>query len=96
MPEYDIYGNRLSKPSCPGYRFLGYWDQTSGGTQYYDYTLLIDDEDGGLDTKWDKSGGGNLYAHWEEIPDGLNIEIQKTGGYYTEFNITAAGKFYVD
>ena len=94
MPETDFNGNRLFRPSCPGYRFLGYWDQASGGNQYYDHTLIIYGDGEGLDTKWDKSTGGNLYAHWEEIPDGFSVDIDTSDNEFA-FYISAAGTFKV-
>lgn len=46
-------------PSRPGYKFDGYYDAKTGGTQYYD-------GNGNSATNWDKTEGGSttLYAHW--------------------------------
>lgn len=49
----------ITKPTKTGYQFAGYYDSSSGGTQY------INSSGSGIKT-WDKSGSFSytLYAHW--------------------------------
>ena len=45
-------------PKKTGYTFKGYYDATSGGTQYYK-------ADGSSNKNWDKTAATPLYAQWE-------------------------------
>ena len=47
-----------SLPTRTGYTFLGYFDQQSGGTKYYN-------ANGSSAKSWDKSEATTLYAHWQ-------------------------------
>jgi len=44
-------------PARTGYAFGGYWDATSGGTQYYSAAMASS-------RAWDKSANATLYARW--------------------------------
>lgn len=57
---YDSELPEASMPARTGYTFLGYYDATEGGTQYYD-------ADGGSVRVWDKAEGESftLYAGWQ-------------------------------
>ncbi|MGI6737111.1 MAG: InlB B-repeat-containing protein [Anaerovoracaceae bacterium] len=59
-----IYGSDLpeigSLPVRNGYRFLGCYDEKTGGTQYYD-------ENGHGVRTWDRNSDGELYAHWSPV-----------------------------
>lgn len=49
-------------PTYDGYIFVGYFDDPSGGTQYYTDELQSA-------RNWDKTGSSAiLYAHWEAVP----------------------------
>lgn len=50
----------ISVPSRDHYSFTGYYDNTSGGTQYYSYTSSTL----ASARTWDKTGSQNLYAQW--------------------------------
>lgn len=50
----------ISVPSRDHYSFTGYFDNTSGGTQYYTYTSSTL----ASARTWDKTGAQNLYAQW--------------------------------
>ena len=47
----------ITKPTRTGYTFNGYYDATSGGTQYYK-------ADGSSAKNWDKTSNTTLYAQW--------------------------------
>ena len=51
-------------PTRTGYTFAGYYDNTSGGTQYYTAT-------GESAKNWDKAAATTLYARWTFNPDEL-------------------------
>ena len=48
----------ITLPTMSGYKFIGYYDAASGGTQYYNST-------GQSVRDWDKTSNTTLYAHWE-------------------------------
>ena len=48
----------ITLPTMSGYKFIGYYDAASGGTQYYNST-------GQSVRDWDKTSDTTLYAHWE-------------------------------
>ena len=58
MPGTLSGGGDIVKPSRDNYSFTGYFDNTSGGTQYYTSTLTSA-------KIWDKTGAQNLYAQWQ-------------------------------
>jgi uncharacterized repeat protein (TIGR02543 family) len=45
-------------PTRTGYHFTGYWDEATGGTEYYSANLTSSKD------TWDKIGNITLYAHW--------------------------------
>ena len=47
----------ITKPTRTGYTFNGYYDATSGGTQYYK-------ADGSSARTWNKTSNSTLYAQW--------------------------------
>jgi uncharacterized repeat protein (TIGR02543 family) len=59
LPELD----KANKPVREGYYFTGYWDESSGGKQYYDSYLSAV---AGL--LWDKTEDATLFAQWSLIP----------------------------
>ena len=56
---YDAAMPKINIPTRTGYDFSGYYDATSGGTQYY--TSL-----GTSARSWNKTANTTLYAHWTE------------------------------
>ena len=58
MPGKLSGGGDIVKPSRDHYSFTGYFDNMSGGTQYYTNTLASA-------KIWDKTGAQNLYAQWQ-------------------------------
>jgi uncharacterized repeat protein (TIGR02543 family) len=55
------YGSQMPSATAPtrtGYDFLGYWDQTSGGTRYYNANMSSA-------RNWDKTHNATLYARWD-------------------------------
>lgn len=63
----------ITKPSRANYTFLGYYDATSGGTQYYTSS-------GASARTWDKTAATILYARWQ--PTLCTIEFDPDGGKY--------------
>jgi hypothetical protein len=64
-------------PTRTSYLFKGYYDQTSGGVQYYTETMIGT-------RPWDKAGtSGTLYARWEfsQVPEWTDTSYT---GYYWE------------
>ncbi|MFS0725196.1 InlB B-repeat-containing protein [Paenibacillus sp. 1P07SE] len=58
---YDQPMPAATAPSRAGYTFLGYFDQPSNGTKYYDADMSSERD-------WDKADGSTtLYAVWTEI-----------------------------
>jgi len=49
----------ITPPSRSGWKFLGYYDAQTGGTQYYTNT-------GASARAWNKASNSTLYAHWQE------------------------------
>ena len=74
---YMLYGDTASDypsitvPSKSGFSFLGYFDSSSGGTQY------ISSTGAGVRT-WDKTSNTTLYAQWGTAS--IPITIQGNGG----------------
>ena len=58
-------------PANPGYIFTGYWDATSGGTQYYNADMSSA-------RNWDKAANPALYARWST--DSYTITYHLNGG----------------
>jgi len=64
-------------PTRTGYAFAGYWDATSGGTQYYSAAMAS------LRT-WDKATTATLYARWTANTYTVTLDKQSgTGGSNT-------------
>ena len=62
----------IAVPTRAGYVFQGYFDATSGGTQYYK-------ADGKSAHKWDKDSlKSNLYAQW--TPAQYTVSFNSNGG----------------
>jgi uncharacterized repeat protein (TIGR02543 family) len=57
---YDTAMPTITVPTRAGYTFQGYWDATSGGTQYYN-------ADGTSARTWDRVTDMTLYAQWTMI-----------------------------
>ncbi len=56
---YDNAMPAITPPSRSGWKFLGYYDAQTGGTQYYTNT-------GASARAWNKASNSTLYAHWQE------------------------------
>ena len=61
----------ITKPTRTGYTFNGYYDATSGGTQYYK-------ADGSSARTWNKTAATTLYAQW--TPVNYTITYNTNGG----------------
>ena len=61
---YDSAMPSATMPTRTGYTFAGYYDNTSGGTQYYTAT-------GASARNWNKTSATTLYARWTFNPDEL-------------------------
>ena len=61
MPTKDKSNNSLVKPTKAGYTFAGYYDDPTGGTQYYTSALASA-------RTWNKASTATLYAHWTARP----------------------------
>ena len=70
---YDSAMPNINIPSKGGYKFLGYWDKTSGGTQYYD-------ANGNSVRNWNKASNATLYARWERNNYKIDINFYQPGG----------------
>ena len=76
----------INLPERDGYRFAGYWSETSGGTQYINAggigarNLDIDNWDTGTNT----ANTTTLYAHWTPIT--YTIMFDGNGGSSTEMD----------
>ena len=70
---YDSAMPNINIPSKGGYKFLGYWDKTSGGTQYYD-------ANGNSVRNWNKASNATLYARWERNNYKIDINFYKPNG----------------
>ena len=55
---YNVAMPLATMPTRNGYTFKGYYDATSGGTQYYK-------ADGSSARTWNKAAASTLYAQWE-------------------------------
>ena len=71
---YDANMPSMTKPSRTGYTFQGYYDATSGGTQYYK-------ADGSSARTWNKANAATLYARWTANTYTITLDPQGgTGG----------------
>jgi uncharacterized repeat protein (TIGR02543 family) len=61
----------ITKPTRTGYTFNGYYDATSGGTQYYK-------ADGSSARTWNKTSNSTLYAQW--TPNTYTVKFDKNDG----------------
>ena len=77
------YGEAMPAASAPdrtGYRFLGYFDQTTGGIAYYSAAMASV-------KAWDKSAvTATLYAQWEAITSQATFDAN--GGAWTDESTT--------
>ena len=71
---YNANMPSMTKPSRTGYTFQGYYDATSGGTQYYK-------ADGSSARTWNKTAATTLYARWSANTYTITLDPQGgTGG----------------
>ena len=68
---YDSEMPEITLPARAGYQFAGYYDQTEGGTQYYN-------ADGSSAKTWDKTEDSTLYAHW--TANSYQVTFDANGG----------------
>ena len=66
-----------TKPTKPGYTFMGWYDKTTGGTQYYNSS------NSGV-RKYDKKSNITLYAQWKI--NVLSIQYNGNGGVWNSTN----------
>ena len=72
--KYDAAMPSATMPTRTGYDFAGYYDATSGGTQYYK-------ADSTSARTWNKTVPTTLYAHWTPIKSIITFDKQNgTGG----------------
>ena len=81
------YGSAMPSATMPtrtGYTFNGYFDATSGGTQYYN-------ANGGSAKNWDKTAAATLYAQWSIVTYTISYDL-KDGAVATanptSYNVT--------
>jgi len=81
------YGSTMPTPPSlatrSGYMFNGYFDATTGGTQYYTST-------GTSAHTWDKTANTTLYAHWTQCPTGSG-----TNGTVSAAVVSNACRYYI-
>ena len=85
--KYSISGADIPS-DIPGYKFIGYFDDSyySANNLYSGYCYF--DEDGYPVQSWDKDGGYySLYAHWEKTD--ITIYLDANGGSGGDTSITA-------
>ena len=71
---YNANMPSMTKPTRTGYTFQGYYDATSGGTQYYK-------ADGSSARTWNKTSNATLYARWTANTYTITLDPQGgTGG----------------
>ena len=78
------YGSAMPPATMPtrtGYTFAGYYDATSGGTQYYK-------ADGTSAKTWDKTGAQTLYARWTAKTYTITLDRQGGTGGSTSVSAT--------
>jgi uncharacterized repeat protein (TIGR02543 family) len=68
---YDAEMPTATKPTREGYTFGGYWDATSGGTQYYTASMASL-------RSWDKTTNTTLYAGW--TMNSYTVTFNSNGG----------------
>ena len=69
---YNAAMPAITKPTLTGYSFNGYYDATSGGTQYYK-------ADGSSARTWNKTAATTLYAQWTENQYNVTIATDGNG-----------------
>ena len=77
------YGSAMPMATMPtrtGYAVAGYYDATSGGTQYYK-------ADGTSAKTWDKTGAQTLYARW--TANKYTVTLDKQSGFGGTASVTA-------
>jgi len=75
---YNANMPSAAMPTRAGYGFSGYYDATSGGTQYYTST-------GASARTWNKTSSATLYARW--TANAYSIALDKQGGLGGSANI---------
>ena len=108
-PIQASYGSNLpnlsSIPINPGYTFVGFFDQATGGNKY------IDNEGHGCKA-WDKDSDATLYSHWTKDMDytvvGVNEDYDNTAkgitititdpesGAVIKYRTTSTGEYNLD
>lgn len=68
---YNTTPAAVSIPTKAGYTFKGYYDSSSGGTQYYN-------QSGSATHSWNKASNATLYAQWE--PNTYTATFNKNNG----------------
>ena len=71
---YDSAMPAITKPTRTGYTFNGYYDATSGGTQYYK-------ADGSSARTWNKTAATTLYAQWTANKYNITYKDQNTDNF---------------
>ncbi len=70
---YNANMPSMTKPTRTGYTFQGYYDATSGGTQYYK-------ADGSSARTWNKTSNATLYARWTANQYTITLDPQGGAG----------------
>ena len=70
---YNANMPSMTKPTRTGYTFQGYYDATSGGTQYYK-------ADGSSARTWNKTSNATLYARWTANTYTITLDPQGGAG----------------
>jgi len=70
---YNANMPAATMPTRTGYTFLGYYDATSGGTQYYK-------ADGSSARTWNKTSNATLYARWTANTYTITLDPQGGAG----------------
>ena len=86
---YDADMPAIAVPTRTGYTFNGYFDNTSGGTKYYN-------ANGTSAKAWDKATNSNLYAQWtartytvyESHTNAGTVEVDSTGSFGSALSIS--------
>ena len=87
--DYDM-PTSITLPGRPGYVFVGYYDATTGGTQYYT-------ADGASARTWNKITDTTLYARWRQCDAGFYCPGDNTkNACPTNYPNSAAGSTSVN
>ena len=71
-------------PSKAGYKFLGFFDAMTGGTQYYSASMQ---KVGPATQNWTSTTGATLYAQWQATS--TSVTFNSNGGEGTQAGVTA-------